>query len=430
MLGLVTVGETDAWAVRMAKPMKDPTSGEMSSITFSAPFDLSDWLHDGARNSGNGISAEIRSHLLRAKARQELVPETLALAFGEGFAGWLYLVGKLAPEVARARMRRIYLKASAVTPTPWWWLDPDGYQAALETMLRIGEEFRPQGALTFAPDDPECVKEVEAYVLGRVTPALAGEPYPDGQREFVEIARKLLGEHMIRQSRWLIEQETQDVEDAAARIEASLDPASDIASVQRAATAETGEQITLEEKIGAGRRLIGELVCTRDPRRRAHLQGLLRSMSKIETFPESVRKEFANAAMTEPPVATASEPPAPSPFLPPRDAPAVHPFWNAWLLSKAMTLGRTQREPTNEEIAETLKSDEALRFLAGLHHGPVTAASILEYRDWLIEHEKAMSMAPVAAPTTPNTGVEPGPIVAATTPSPRTARRRRSAPPP
>ena len=79
----------------------------------------------------------------------------------------------------------------------------------------------------------------------------------------------------------------------------------------------------------------------------------------------------------------------------------MHPFWNAWLLSKAMTLGRTQREPTNEEIAETLKSDEALRFLAGLHHGAVTAASILEYRDWLIEHEKALSMTPVAAPTYP-----------------------------
>ena len=261
MLGLVTVGETDAWAVRMAKPMKDPTPGEMSSITFSAPFDLSDWLHDGARNSGNGISAEIRSHLLRAKARQELVPETLALAFGEGFAGCLYLVGKLAPEVARARMRRIYLKAGVVTPSHWW-RDPDGYQAALETMLRIGEEFRPEGALTFAPDDPECVKEVEAYVLGRVTTALTGEPYPDGQHEFVEIARKLLGEHMVRQSRWLIEQERQDAENAAARIEASLNLAPDIASVQRAATAETGAQITLEEKIGAGRRLIGELVST------------------------------------------------------------------------------------------------------------------------------------------------------------------------
>ena len=139
--------------------------------------------------------------------------------------------------------------------------------------------------------------------------------------------------------------------------------------------------------------------------------------------------------MAEPRGATAGESPTPPSFLPPRDAPAVHPFWNAWLLSKAMTLGRTQREPTNEEIAETLKSDEALRFLAGLHHGPVTAASILEYRNWLIEHEKAMSMTPVAAPTTPNTGVggllekEPGPIVAAATPSPRTARRRRSAPP-
>jgi hypothetical protein len=81
----------------------------------------------------------------------------------------------------------------------------------------------------------------------------------------------------------------------------------------------------------------------------------------------------------------ASSPPAAPPSLTPSDAASAHPFHTAWLIARSLALGRTRREPSDDEIAQTFAGDGGLLYLANLHHGPVTAASILEYRASLID---------------------------------------------
>lgn len=160
---------------------------------------------------------------------------------------------------------------------------------------------------------------------------------------------------------------------------------------QREGDAGRGE--ALREIVAAGHRLIDELAVTRDPRRRAHLQYLLRQMSGLTRLPASARETFARAS-SDPYVHRL--PIGYSPSAPAREETrprAQHLFEAAWRLATVEAMNRVA-DPPDEVIAGTFAASPELVRMAELAP-PQTAAAILEHRAQ-IEQVKAAAIVPSA----------------------------------
>ena len=90
-----------------------------------------------------------------------------------------------------------------------WWMDPDGYDAAVAVANRVLEEFRPIGDRILDHDDPELI-DLERYAVVHIAPVVEqGTPYPPGRRQWIELARALLGPDLVAQSHWLQKLQTE-----------------------------------------------------------------------------------------------------------------------------------------------------------------------------------------------------------------------------
>jgi hypothetical protein len=193
----------------------------------------------------------------------------------------------------------------------------------------------------------------ERYVIGRAAMVVEGGPHPFGDRSFTEIARTLLGPEMIAQSRWLKARRAEDAAIVAAQAQSG-----------------TSEPIS-------------------------------------PAIPQAVQTTVAADALpTSPPQISLAPPSVPA-----------HPFFTAWLLSRAMLLGKNSAEPDETQIATQLAHDPTLRFIANLHYGPCTPESILEYRSWLVAQA---GLGPPAAG-----GGDAASVPATPSARPRSSRRRK-----
>lgn len=321
----------------MPRPIKDAVPEQTSNVSVPLPPDDKNWLNGKVRVNATTIGAEIRGCIQRVRDHEELTPEVLRLLFDDGAAGLIFLIGRAMREAGGSRLRRARdQQGQARNMRRSWLLDPDGYDAAVTAAIRVLEEFRPEGERTVDREDPQSTGE-ERYVIGRVAIVVEGEPAPFGERSFVETARALLGPELIAQSRSLKARQAEDAMIVAAR-----------------AQSEASEPIS--------------------PALRQEFQAAVAAPSA----PASADALSTSSPQTSPPLPTGW----------------AHPFLTAWLLSRAMLIGQTGSEPDEAAIAAHLAGDGTLRFLAGLHHGPVTAESVVEYYHWLLEHHLGPPPAP------------------------------------
>jgi hypothetical protein len=178
--------------------------------------DLDKELMTAARANGTSHTATAEHAIRRGLERQSLTPEMLRLLFGEGSAGLILLIGRAMAQAGNSRMRQARQQDDEL-PHPWF-LDADGYAAAVTAALRVLEEFRPEGQPVNDPNDP-IVQGEQRYVIAAVSAvimAALGGPYPLGEREWTELVSVSLGD-LIHQSHWLREQQRRDAAIEAAR---------------------------------------------------------------------------------------------------------------------------------------------------------------------------------------------------------------------
>ena len=145
----------------------------------------------------------------------------MQLLFGEGLAGLLLIVGQTMRDAGFSRTRRAWEKRAKEDPdvedTVPWWMDPDGYDAAVAVATRVLEEFRPSGDRILDRDEPELI-DLERYVVVHIGPVVEqGAPYPPGRRQWIGLARALLGPDLVAQSHWLKKLQKENAAIMAAR---------------------------------------------------------------------------------------------------------------------------------------------------------------------------------------------------------------------
>jgi hypothetical protein len=176
-------------------------------------------------------------------------------------------------------------------------------------------------------------------------------------------------------------------------------------------------EVSLEEMVAAGRERVALLAATTDPNYAAYLRSLIGTLSRVESFPASVREEFALAATAEPSPIT-ERPPAAPPIAPDWVAAALTHLNSAWQMARVAVLNMTGggAEPDPLAIAAYLAGNAELRQHGGIPARLRTAEQIWRFREDLManpppsgEAETLDSLLAWLAGPPPQSTSEPGP---------------------
>jgi hypothetical protein len=151
-------------------------AGKRYALNMRATFEVRQALERAAAQSGRSLAQEVEHRLERSFHEQELLPETLELAFGGHLAGLLFTIG------------------SCVAPLgPVWAIQHTGYRATDGDTLRgLGDAFR-QVAANW-PDDPYAYDQL-IIAANKILEELR----PPGDRTMPEDRREAAGKLSGRQ---------------------------------------------------------------------------------------------------------------------------------------------------------------------------------------------------------------------------------------
>ena len=194
---------------RAGRPARELRPGERVPMSFRVPPELKRRMDEAARESGRSVAQEIEQRLDKSFERGPLLDEALLLAFDEGLAGILLIVGTVMREAALSRMHQ--KREDAVGKS--WLAEPDAYAAAVKAASVCLAEFKPEGSVG---SDPQSTGE--RFARARIFDVVnQGAPYPVGRRQWIDRTRRLLGPELMAQSKWMRDEAPNDAAIKSAR---------------------------------------------------------------------------------------------------------------------------------------------------------------------------------------------------------------------
>ncbi|MBV9859869.1 MAG: TraY domain-containing protein [Alphaproteobacteria bacterium] len=183
-------------AKRVGRPRTRASETAGDYVGFRASRDLKQRLEAAAKASGRSLSTEAQFRLERSFDRESLFPDSLKLAFGPGLSGMLFMLGRVMSESGRSAL---FQKSNGAPASAGWLADPFAYAEAVAAAIKVLEEFRPEG-------DAQPRNIGARFATARIFEVVnEGGPYPFGEREWIDLARSLLGPDLIAQSKRLRE---------------------------------------------------------------------------------------------------------------------------------------------------------------------------------------------------------------------------------
>ncbi len=125
------------------RPAKHPTEGKRIPLGLRVTAQIKQRLDDAAAKNGRSQSQEAELRLERSFERQDLLPETLALAFGQEAGGLLMAAGMVMTTVGSDAGRDLSRKTR--TEPRNWIDDPYAFDQALRAMIDMLDRARPPG---------------------------------------------------------------------------------------------------------------------------------------------------------------------------------------------------------------------------------------------------------------------------------------------
>jgi TraY domain len=189
---------------RVGRPRTRLDEAPGDFVGFRAPRELKEKLKQAAASSGRSLSTEAQFRLEKSFHPEELLAETLELAFGPGLAGLLTLAGRVMREAGSSKMYQKQRDGGVSGGS--WPMDPDAYNEAVRAAHAVLEEWRPDGAV-----DPASTGSIAArFAADRIDWVVnQGAPYPFGERKWIDLTRALLGD-LLAQSKSLHAQSRKD----------------------------------------------------------------------------------------------------------------------------------------------------------------------------------------------------------------------------
>lgn len=146
--------------------MKPPVEGKRTQVSLRVPPALKRRIDAEAFRQGRAVADEVEARLEASFARQDLLTETMGLAYGEQVAALLQVIGEALNLLSSAPL----LEASAHRDgSPMsranWLRDPDVYAHAKTTIITIVETLEPPDpdAAAGFPPPPEKFLRVSAH---------------------------------------------------------------------------------------------------------------------------------------------------------------------------------------------------------------------------------------------------------------------------
>ena len=146
---------------RIGRPTKQPKAGERMSLGLKVTADIKQRIDEAARNSGRTQSQEAELRLEHSFRQEDLLSETLALAYDPRLAGLLMMMGRAMHDAGHTAG---FLSTFRAQGAYNWTEDSYAFDQAVQAAMRILEAAKPAGS----PTIPEIVPSnfPEAAVLG------------------------------------------------------------------------------------------------------------------------------------------------------------------------------------------------------------------------------------------------------------------------
>jgi hypothetical protein len=126
---------------RVGRP-RSRSEGPGDYVGFRAPRELKERLETTAATSGRSLSTEAQIRLEKSFEKQDLLSDSLELAYGARLAGIVLLVGNLMKQTG---LLGGFASIGSAEARDKWLDDPYAYDQALKAALIILEAFRPPG---------------------------------------------------------------------------------------------------------------------------------------------------------------------------------------------------------------------------------------------------------------------------------------------
>ena len=199
---------------KVGRPTKKAKHGQKKTLGIRATAELATRVQSAANANDRSLSQEAELRLERSFEREALFPELLERSFGAGLAGLLLMVGDV---MRKAGQSALVQKRALMGPQ--WLQDADGFGEAVDAAMLVLQDFQPPGARTLPPARPPMPSIAEIYATDAISKVVntGALKYAFGEREWVDLVRRLLTDELIGQSKSLREQRQQDVEIEDAR---------------------------------------------------------------------------------------------------------------------------------------------------------------------------------------------------------------------
>lgn len=176
-------------ARRRGRPPKPAVERKRANITLRVRDHLRERLAEQAAAHQRSISEEAEARLERSFDRQDLLVESLTMAFGGNAAALLLLLGRAASDTGRI----VGWMANDGADAGTWLSSPQAFHEVEEAVQLVLSALRPPGELRFDPRGFKVGKEIAAPALLEVT----GDRKAEARTELVEAIRRMLGDAVV-----------------------------------------------------------------------------------------------------------------------------------------------------------------------------------------------------------------------------------------